>query len=192
MELVTTEYAKLQESIEDLGTMISGSLERQREEMQRSHKTKLRKVQIEVDNLRLEKNRLEESIARNERACLLEKERDWYKKEALHLDKVLEQTKAKHRDVMEKFDECEQDRSFLKEQVEKVTKQNWIMTKKLKELGVDLKCLLAEKTEEGNKAKEVGIINPEHGEECDTNDKHTENDFSKEEVHHNAEENYDK
>lgn len=189
MELVRTEYAKLQESINDLGTMISGSLERQREEIQRSHKTQLRKVQIEVDNLRLEKTRLEESIAKNERACLLEKERDWYKKEALHLDKVLEQTKAKHKDLMEKFDECEQDRSFLEEQVEKVTKQNWDMTKKLNELGVDLKFLIAEKTD---KVKEDSIIDPEHDEESDTNDKRTENDFSKEKVHRIAEENYHK
>ncbi len=171
--------------------MISGSLERQREEMQRSHKSQLRKAQIEVDNLRLEKTRLEESIAKNERACLLEKERDWYKKEALHLDKVLQQIKAKHKDVTDKFDECEQDRSFLKEQVEKVTNQNWIMEKKLKALGVDLKILFAETTNQRYTA-EHGIIDPGYGDENDAHNAQPETDFLNEDIHHKVKEADDK
>lgn len=148
MQLVTSEYNKLQKSIGDLGTMISGSLERQREEIQRSQKTQMRKVQVDVDTLRLEKARLEESIATNERACLLENERDWYKKEALHLDKVLEQTNSRQKELVERLDESEHDREWLKQQVKKETKQKLMLEKKLKELGVDTNALIVDDSAE--------------------------------------------
>jgi predicted RNase H-like nuclease (RuvC/YqgF family) len=51
----------------------------------------------------------------------LENERDWYKKEAIHLDKVLEQTKAQNKELKEKLDESEADRKWMKEELEKVS-----------------------------------------------------------------------
>ena len=83
--LVESEYAKLRECIGDLGEAINATLSSQREELARTRKTELRRKDQIIETLKLEKSKLEESIATNERACLLENERDWYKKEALHL-----------------------------------------------------------------------------------------------------------
>ena len=85
-----------------------------------SHKAQVRKLNIEIEQLKLEKNKLEDSISTNERANLLENERDWYKKEALHLDKVLEDTKLENKELKDKLDECEVDRKWMREQIEKV------------------------------------------------------------------------
>jgi t-SNARE complex subunit (syntaxin) len=71
------EYEKLQSAIDDLGSAIDGTLGRQKEDLQRTHKTETRKVQVEIETLSKEKARLEESIATNERANQLETQRDW-------------------------------------------------------------------------------------------------------------------
>lgn len=84
-KLVEIEYSKLQDCIEDLAEMINETLANEKEEIERTHKSAMREVNVELENLKLEKTKLEESIATNERACLLENERDWYKREALHL-----------------------------------------------------------------------------------------------------------
>lgn len=119
-KLVEQEYTKLQECIEDLADTINGTISEQKENMLLSHKAQVRKLNIEIEQLKLEKNKLEDSISTNERANLLENERDWYKKEALHLDKVLEQTKIENKELIEKLDECEVDRKWMREQIEKV------------------------------------------------------------------------
>jgi chromosome segregation ATPase len=118
---VELEYAKLQESIEDLAETINDNIAHQKEEIERSHKSQMRKLGREIEELKLEKSKLQESIANNERANLLENERDWYKKEAIHLDKVLEQTKAQNKELKEKLDESEADRKWMKEELEKVS-----------------------------------------------------------------------
>ena len=164
MQLVTSEYSKLQGAIDDLGSAIGGTLGRQKEDLQRTHKTEMRKVQVEIGNLSKERTRLEESISTNERACQLETERDWYKKEALHLDEVLEQTKVRQKDLVDRLDESEQDRGWMKGQVEKLTKHNWALEKKLKELGVDVSAL---REEEGTNENSVGNASDETEESAD-------------------------
>eukprot|EP00804_Cyclotella_cryptica_P009352 CCRYP_009010-RA/>CCRYP_009010-RA protein AED:0.46 eAED:0.46 QI:129/1/1/1/1/1/3/94/178 len=139
-KLVETEYSKLQDCIGDLAEMMNGTLASQKEEIEKTHMSEMRKVKEELDNMKLEKTKLEESIATNERACLLETERDWYKKEALHLDKVLEQTNARQKELMERLDESEHDRKWMKVQIEQLTKSNWAFKRKLKELGVEMDC----------------------------------------------------
>lgn len=119
-KLVEQEYTKLQECIEDLADTINGTISEQKENMLLSHKAQVRKLNIEIEQLKLEKNKLEDSISTNERANLLENERDWYKKEALHLDKVLEDTKLENKELKDKLDECEVDRKWMREQIEKV------------------------------------------------------------------------
>ena len=119
-KLVEQEYTKLQECIEDFADTINGTISEQKENMLLSHKAQVRKLNIEIEQLKLEKNKLEDSISTNERANLLENERDWYKKEALHLDKVLEDTKLENKELKDKLDECEVDRKWMREQIEKV------------------------------------------------------------------------
>ena len=120
LQLVTSEYSKLQSAIDDLGTSINNTLGQQKQDLDRTHETEMRTLQVEIERLTNEKTRLEESIATNERACQLETERDWYKKEALHLDEVLEQTNVRLKELSDRLDESEQDRMWTKGQVEKL------------------------------------------------------------------------
>lgn len=119
-KLVEQEYAKLQDCIGDLADTINGTLADQKEEICASHETELAKLNIEIEQLKLEKAKLENSIMTNERANLLENERDWYKKEALHLDKLHEQTKAENKGLKGQLDENKNDNKWMKEQLEKV------------------------------------------------------------------------
>mmetsp|Transcript_42633 Transcript_42633/g.89440 ORF Transcript_42633/g.89440 Transcript_42633/m.89440 type:complete len:211 (-) Transcript_42633:601-1233(-) len=175
IQLVTSEYSKLQGAIDDLGSAIGGTLGRQKEDLQRTNKTEMRKVQVEIENLSKDKTRLEESIATNERACQLETERDWYRKEALHLDEVLEQTRVKQKDLMDRLDESEQDREWMKGQLEKLTTQNWALAKKLKELGVDMSSL-CEEDGSGEDSDEQASGKVGEAEDKDEQDKETNNE----------------
>ena len=53
----------------------------------------------------------------------VEKERDWYKKEALHLDQVLLKTKRREVSLAEKVEELEQDRTWLSNQLKVIMKE---------------------------------------------------------------------
>lgn len=146
IQLVTADHAKLQKAIKDLGSNIDGTLERQKEDLQRIQKTEMRRVQVEIENLSKEKTRLEESITTNEQANQLETQRDWYKREALHLDEKLEQSNVRQKDLVDKLDESEQERKLLKDRAEKLLCLNFALEKKLKELGIDLVALCKEAT----------------------------------------------
>lgn len=98
----------------------------QKQELERVHKTDLRKVQMSVDELSKEKIQLQDAISTNERANQLETERDWYKKEALHLDEELEKTKAKLKELTSKLESSQQEVTWLKGQVEKLTKEGGV------------------------------------------------------------------
>jgi hypothetical protein len=98
----------------------------------------MRKVKVEIESLTKDKNCLEESIMTNERACQLEIERDWYKKEALHLDEEMEKMKVRQRQMIE----SKEDREWMKGRLRKLTENNAVLEKKLKELGVDVGSLL--------------------------------------------------
>ena len=154
LQLVTTEYSKLQSAIDDLETSINNTLGQQKQDLNRAHETEMRTLQVEIERLTNERTRLEESIATNERACQLETERDWYKKEALHLDEVLEQTNVRLKELSDRLDESEQDRMWTKGQVEKLAKHKLAFEMKLRELGVDTSALLKEETND----KENGLV----------------------------------
>ena len=123
LQLVKSEYDKLNSAIDDLGTNIGSTLDEQKHELERLHTAELHKVQVSAEELSKEKIQLQDSIATNERANQLETERDWYKKEALHLDEELEKTKAKMKELASKLESSQQEVNWLKGQVEKLTKQ---------------------------------------------------------------------
>ncbi|KAL3826606.1 hypothetical protein ACHAXA_010531 [Cyclostephanos tholiformis] len=139
LQLVASEYSKLQGAIDDLGTSIGSTLSRQKQDLERAYSSEISKVQAEIEILTNDKSRLEESIMTNERACQLQIERDWYKKEALHLDEVLEKMKVRQREIFE----SEHDREWMKRQMRKLAKKNAILERKLKEVGIDVSSLLA-------------------------------------------------
>ena len=142
LQLVTTEYSRLDAAIDDLGTSIGNSLDRQRQDLERTHKIEVEKLKAEIDNLMHEKQLLEETMTSNERTSILETERDWYKKEALHLDEVVQQGKARQKQLTDQLFENEQDAKLMKRQVDKLTKRSRTLEKKLKELGVDVNSLI--------------------------------------------------
>lgn len=138
LQLVESEYLKLQVAIDDLGTSIDNTLNRQKETLDLSHQSEIAKCKLEIDNLIKDKHQLEESITSNERACQLEVERDWYKKEALHLDSVVEKMKAREK----KLNASLLDREQIKGRLHTLAKSNAAYEKKLKELGVNVSSLL--------------------------------------------------
>lgn len=141
LHLITSEYSKLEVAIDDLGKSIDNTLDRQKQEFERTHKTEIENVKAEIENLIHEKQLLEDSLASNERTSQLETERDWYKKEALHLDEVLEQSKVQQKKLTDQLFEREQDAKLMKRQVEKLMKRSRILEMKLKELGVEVTTL---------------------------------------------------
>jgi len=126
LKLVTSEYDQLNTAIDDLGTSIGSTLDEQKHELERTHAEELRKVQVSVDELTKEKIQLQDSIATNERANQLETERDWYKKEALHLDETLEKENAKMKELASKLESSQQEVTWLKGQVDKLTKEGGV------------------------------------------------------------------
>ncbi len=144
LQLVQSEYTELLAAIDALGTSISNSLERQKHDLERTHNVEMEKVQVEIENLKNEKQLLEESDATDERTRQLETERDWYKKEALRLDEVMEQGKVRQKDLTDKLCESEQQVKPMTRQVEKLIKYSRQLEKKLKDLGVDLESLVEE------------------------------------------------
>lgn len=140
LQLVESEYLKLQGAIEGLGMSIDNTLNQQKATLDLTHQSEIAKCDAEIDNLIKDKRRLEESITSNERACQLEVERDWYKKEALHLDSVVEKMKAREK----KLNESLLDREHIKGRLHILAKSNSAYEKKLKELGVDVSSLLVD------------------------------------------------
>ena len=118
--LMEGEYSKLKDCIDDLATTINGTLSDQKKKVEKCHETQLRKLNLEIDQLKIDKRQLVDSISRNERVNLLENERDWYRKEALHLDKLLEQAKTENKDLNDKLSKSEAERKWMKDQLEKV------------------------------------------------------------------------
>ncbi len=141
LQLVTSEYSKLEAAIEDLGTTIGNTLDRQKHDLERTHNIETDKLRAEIENLINEKQFLQDSLSSNERTSQLETERDWYKKEALQLDEVLGQSKANQKNLTDLLLESEQDAKLTKRQVGKLTKRSRALEKKLKELGVDVNTL---------------------------------------------------
>jgi len=141
LQLVSDEYSKLQGAIDDLGSSVSATLGRQNKDLQLTHEREMMKLQLALETTAKEKIRLEESIATNERACQLETERDWYRKEALALDQAMEQMKVKQKELAERLDESEQDRGWLKGNVEKLRMRNSSLEEKFKEFAIDVSVL---------------------------------------------------
>lgn len=123
MTLVQKNYTKLQQAMSEMGSKVSGVLQKQEEEFLCAYKAHLRNVEGDFALLRGELDEKERAIAENEKVLMLEKERDWYKKEALHLEKVLLKTKKRENELSERVEELEEDLSWHSNQLKIVMKQ---------------------------------------------------------------------
>ena len=107
----------MERAISELGEKVSGVLQKQETEFLSAYRIHERNVEKDFIDLRDEIEEKEKAIADNVKVKQLEKERDWYKKEALHLDQVLLKTKKKENELREKVDELEEDRKWLSNQL---------------------------------------------------------------------------
>ena len=121
----------MQEAISQLGSKVSDILQKQENEFLTAFKSHMRNVSRDFNNLRDEVNKKEEAIENNTLVRELEKEKDWYKKEALHLDSVLMKTKKKVNSLSEKVEEIEQDRKWLSDQLKEVMREKNLLERKL-------------------------------------------------------------
>jgi chromosome segregation ATPase len=131
MELVRENYAQLQASISELGSKVSGVLQKQETEFLIAYRTHMRNVQKDFETLRHDIDEKEKAIQNHVLVKHIEKERDWYKREALHLDQVLLKLKKREIILVEKVDELEQDRTWLSNQLKTVMKQKNLLECKL-------------------------------------------------------------
>ena len=137
LKLVEDEYSKLEGTIDELGTLINTTLENQKKEQERMHQGKMKRVEEVIEQHKKEKTRLEDEIANNHRACQLEIERDWFKKEALHLDEVIVKKKTEIKSLLKNLETLSQDKVCLKAEINKLAMQNTALENKFKELGVN-------------------------------------------------------
>ncbi len=121
----------MQEAISQLGSKVSDILQKQENEFLTAFKSHMRNVSRDFNNLRDEVNKKEEAIENNTLVRELEKEKEWYKKEALHLDSVLMKTKKKVNSLSEKVEEIEQDRKWLSDQLKEVMREKNLLERKL-------------------------------------------------------------
>mmetsp|Transcript_32743 Transcript_32743/g.48078 ORF Transcript_32743/g.48078 Transcript_32743/m.48078 type:complete len:141 (+) Transcript_32743:619-1041(+) len=133
MKNVRLQYNLLQGVIDELGDKISGVLAQQEGEFLGAYRTHMRSVQRDFQSLKEDIEAKESAISNNTKVKQLEKERDWYKKEALHLDKVLSSTKNREQELEERLEELEEDRNWLANQLKIVMKQKNILEKQLAE-----------------------------------------------------------
>ena len=123
-ELVEQECAKLQQAIDQYGANASELFKKQKSELLASYKVFLDStVKPDFRKLREEIDRKETQIATDERLKCCEQERDWFKKEALHLDKVVEKMLAEKKEMQSRIDDLEQDKRVMAKQVAVLSKQ---------------------------------------------------------------------
>ena len=123
MQLVKNNYVLLEASISDLGRQVSGVLQKQEQEFLMAYKTHMRNVQKDFETLKLDIDEREKAIENNVMVKQIEKERDWYKRETLHLDQLLMKLKKRETMLTSKVEELEHDRSWLSNQLKNVMKQ---------------------------------------------------------------------
>lgn len=131
MSLVKENYTKLLDSISGLGSKVSSVLQKQESEFLIAYRTHMKNVQKDFETLRDEINEKEKAIEDNVLVKHIEKERDWYKREALHLDQVLVKLKKREKMLTEKVEELEQDRNWLSNQLKVVMKQKNLLENKV-------------------------------------------------------------
>ena len=132
MELVRENYSNLLNSISNLGNKVNRILQKQEDDFLGAYQTQMRNVQKDFETLQGEIDEKEKAIEENVLVKKIEQERDWYKREALHLDQVLVKLKQREKMLSEKNEELNQDRTWLSNQLKLVMKQKNILESRIK------------------------------------------------------------
>lgn len=123
MKIVMNEYSKLESAISELGQKVSGVLLSQEEDFLSAYRTHMRNVKDDFISLKRELEEKEILLKNNSLMREIEKERDYYKKEALHLDKILNQR------VLGENEKLRTENESLVENVDWLTKQLKVVMK---------------------------------------------------------------
>ena len=121
---VRGEYKKVQQVVEQLGSKVSQVLAKQEHDFLGAYRAHMYNVQKDLQSLRSELAAKESALANDERMKKMEEECDWYRKESLRLDALLEVAKKNERFLKDKMHMLEDDRNWLAKQLKSSKKQN--------------------------------------------------------------------
>ena len=122
--LVREQYAKLQSAIEQFEDSTSTLLASQTSCFLAASKNHLQnKIMPAIKSLQETVEAKERAIATDERLKTCQEERDWFKKEAQHLDKTVEKLQREKKAMQEKIQDLEQDKRWMEKQLKLSAKQ---------------------------------------------------------------------
>lgn len=116
--LVHEQYAKVQSAIEQFEDSTSTLLDSQTSCFLAASKSHLQdKIMPVIKSLQETVEAKERAIATDERLKHCQEERDWFKKEAQHLDKTVEKLQREKKAMQEKIQDLEQDKRWMEKQL---------------------------------------------------------------------------
>jgi len=127
MKKVTAEFDKLSSVIDQLGSKVSGVLAKQENEFLGAYRAHMYNVQRDLQALRAEVVEKENALTNNEQMQKLEEECEWYRKESLRLDSLLEDEKKKNEDMREETKLLTSERNWMAKQLRSAKKQNMLL-----------------------------------------------------------------
>lgn len=110
-----------------LNDKVGKVLQKQEREFLSAYRAHMYQVQKELQSLRAKANDAELQLKKNDKIRSLEDEKEWYRKEALRLDKFSTQLKAELKFMREKLEAIEEDRNWLERQLKTSKKSNKLL-----------------------------------------------------------------
>lgn len=124
-------HVKIGSVVGHLNEKIALVLQKQEKEFLAAYRAHMLSVQKELQQLRAKANEAELAMKKNEKIRSLEDERNWYRKEALRLDKFATAMKKDLKYMKEKLESIEDDRKWLERQLKSSKKSNKLLRAEL-------------------------------------------------------------
>jgi len=122
--LVQEQYAKLESAIQQFEDSTSNLLASQKDCFLAASKSHLHnEILPEIKSLQEMVEAKERAIATDERLMRCQEERDWFKEEALHLDKTVDKIQREKKAQQEKIQDLEQDKRWMEKQLKLLARQ---------------------------------------------------------------------
>jgi len=125
-------YNALENTIKHLGESLSGILVQQETEFLSAYKAHIHSVRKQFKALRDEADERERAVTENEYVKKLEHERNWYREEALNLDKLLTSSKLSEKKLLGRVSELEEECKWHATQLKNEMKQKLIKRETLR------------------------------------------------------------
>ena len=142
MKLVKDENNKLQQAIQDLSHNISLVLSQQETNFLTYYQQHIKQIQGEFQILQTDIQEKEFDIKNNTYVKELEKERDWYKIEAIHLDKLVTKLKEENRYLNQRLMEVNDDTLSTKTHLKRMIREKDALENLLVKYGIEPNCNL--------------------------------------------------